>query len=248
MERMTVVFFCGREDCYARKRRGRWRWEKSWCYDVRKTEKKARGIWLQGVRVNLPMKEKAGKNWSRERLTSYLEGLEIPPEGRTVYYQPDKAALTLLKRRTEPLSLEWILFFMTYYAWDFDGLLILQDREMAAEELVRHFAPGTKYLGVLTDAPDKWQDLADELAEELGCLLEVNRDWKEQHYGGQKLLVIAGSKGYGVHPSRLPRGCVWFNIDGESDMGKAVCSRAEQVSYVDGKHFFREMFFPEDFA
>lgn len=240
MDRVTVVFFYGREDHFGRRKKSRWRWHKDWCYEVRRTHILEQGISFQCVQVDLPLRETAKRAWTHEKLASYLSGLDIPPEGRGVYYMPDEDAAGLLGRGAEPFSIEWILLLLAYYHLDFDGLLVLQDREMEAEELIRRFARGTRYLGVVTNQPDMWLDTAEELSEEYGFLLDVVTEFKQHHYRGEKLLIIAGSRIYGAVPSQIPPGSMWLDTDPGSEKGRIICARAGKVTYMDGKCFFRE--------
>ncbi|MBE5868279.1 MAG: hypothetical protein E7293_04870 [Lachnospiraceae bacterium] len=232
METMTVVFFYVSSHASGRKKR-------KWCYDVRRENTIEENIVFSRIQVFLPLFEKGKKRWTGKALSTYLDGLDIPQESRNVYYVPDEEAACMLERGTEPLSLEWILFLLAYYHLDFDGLLILQDREMDAEEMIRHFAPVTKYLGVITKQPEKWQDVAEELSEEYGFLLDVVTEFGGHHYRGEKLLVVAGRENYQVSPDLIPEGSMWLSTDIGSENRK-ICAGAHKVAYFDIKRFLRE--------
>lgn len=246
MEDMSVVFFTvDKEKCGSVRsdegRRFRFRKKYVWEYHVRSGTVVKNQAALHWMRVTLPARERKKREWTMQSLAEYLEGLEIPPEGRNVCYLPDLAAGQILGRTPEPLSGEWIVFLMEYYKPVFDGLIVLQDREMEAEEIILRHARKTRYLGVATSNPESWEDIVEDLSEEYGFLLDVAEDFKGLHFHGNSLLVIAGSQTYQAAPSLLPKGCVWLSTDVAGEAGRKVCSRAESVRYLSLRGFLREM-------
>lgn len=257
MENMTVVFFyvdkgkngwkrCGwRDRVRKRFRRKQHIEENNWEYHVRRgtvMKQGGRQVTLRWMKVFLPEHERKGKEWTTEGWRQYLNGLPVPEESRTVYYLPDAEAGRMLGRSAEPLSLEWILLFVEYYGLQFDGLVILQDREMDAGELVYLFAQKTKYLGVVTAEPEAWQEMAEELTEEYGFLLDVAERVGKLHLGRGRLLFVAGARLFGAAPSAIPPGSIWIDTDVQGETGRKLCSAAGGVRYIGIKSFLREMF------
>lgn len=257
MEEMTVVFFYVDKEKWGKvkprkKRRKVWKYGKArrktpaetWLYDVRRgtAAGEQEGVVLHWAKVYLPAYESEGEEWTGEGLAEYLRGLHIPPESRWVYYLPDRAAGKLLGRTAEPLPLEWVLCLINYYALRFDGLVVLQDREMDAEELVFRFAKGTRYIGVVTGDRNTWEEAAETLSEEYGFWPEVAERFQDLHLTGSRILFIGGKKLYQATPSMLPPECVWLDTDVQGETGKSLCINGNNVKYIEIRGFLQEMF------
>lgn len=246
MQDMTVVFFTVDEEkcgCVRSEEGRRFRLRKKyvWEYHARSGTVVKNEAALHWILVTLPARERKKREWTPQSLEEYLEGLEIPPESRNVCYLPDAAAGRMLGRAPEPLSGDWVFFLMAYYKPVFDGLIVLQDREMEAEEIILRHARKTRYLGVATENPENWQDMVEDLSEEYGFLLDVAQEFKGLHFHGDSLLVIAGSRTYQAAPALLPKNCVWLSTDVAGEAGRKICSGAEGVRYLSLRGFLREM-------
>ncbi|MBD5459662.1 MAG: hypothetical protein HDR26_01780 [Lachnospiraceae bacterium] len=243
---MTAVFFtvdsemCGSVRC-AGQRRFRLRKKYVREYDIRSKTVEKDGARLHWIEVTLPARERKKREWTANNWAQYVDGLDIPPEGRNIYYLPDAEAGRMLGRTPEPLSGEWILFLMEYYKPVFDGLIVLQDREMEAEDLILRHARKTRYLGVATANAENWQDIVEDLSEEYGFMLDVAEKFKGLHFHGENLLIIAGNETYQAAPALLPKGSVWLSTDVAGEAGRKICSRAENVRYLSLRGFLREM-------
>lgn len=245
MEDLTVVYFVMDKEAAARQRgRGPWQYRVDTAVIVREPAQ------VTLTRVYLPeysLKKMVFNRYCRRQAWTagdwqkYWEGLPIPPEGRETYYFYEKQAQEFLGRRAEPLPWEWVLFLMAYYRVEFDALVILQDRDMEAWQMVQEYAAGTRYLGVATSRPGDWQDMTESLSEEYGFWLDVSRNVKNLHiplHG--KALVIAGEETYGAAPLFLPEGLIWISTDTEGGAGRNVCARIQGAEYIGMKRFLRK--------
>lgn len=245
MEDLTVVYFVMDKEAAARQHKRR-----PWQYRVESRIIVSKPAQVTLVRVYLPeysLKKMVFKRYCRKQAWTagdwqqYWEGLPIPPEGREVYYYYEKQAQEFLGRRAEPLPWDWVLFLMAYYRVEFDALVLLQDRDMEAWQMVQEYAAVTRYLGVATSRPEDWQDMVESLSEEYGFLLDVSRSVKSLHIPLRgKTLVIAGEETYGAAPSSLPEGCIWISTDTEGGAGRNVCARVQDAEYIGMKRFLRK--------
>ncbi len=198
MEDMSIVFFYADRKQSGRKRLekkrfGRWKWSLEYQYNVylEKWEMGAGSlsVWC----VGLPCLE-TDKGWTGSEWKKYVKGLPIPPESRFVYYVPDKNAGRMLGREREPIGLEWILTLIECYSVEFDGLVLIQDRELEAEDLIRYFAATVPYLGVVKDFSADWDEIEESLSMEYGLTIDIKDDFNELHIKGDKTLVIIGGE------------------------------------------------------
>lgn len=197
MEDMTVVFFYVDEKGSGRRRLGKkrfggWKWSEQWQYNVYQEQRQMGEGSLKIYCVGLPIFEK-DKKWTSWSWSQYLKDLPIPPEGRYVYYAPDKKAEKLLGRGREPIGIEWIFTFIEYYSLEFDSLVLIQDREMEAEELIRHYAEGIPYLGVVKDFISDWETVEDSLSMEYGLTLDIQSEFDALHIKGERTLIVLGA-------------------------------------------------------
>ena len=195
MEDMAVVFFYV-EKCFGEKKgingekdgkRGRRRNARWWKGAGRRNKK-------ESTEKSVPLRSIVWK-YSMELKRFVLHSGRIPPESRYVYYAMDKQAEKILGRGREPIGMEWILFLLAYYDVEFDGFVLIQDRETEAEELIRYFAPKVAYLGVVADFFFDWDEVEESLSEEYGLVLDIERSIEDLHVKGERVLVIgAGEK------------------------------------------------------
>lgn len=235
MEEMTIVYFIVDKEGRGRhKRRGEWQYY----LDSGAIYTKAGPVKV--IRVRLPAYCYRKKRWKRADWTAYLRGLSVPPEGREVTYLFSEEAAAILQRTEEPLSLEWLLFLIDRYHIAFDALVLLADREMETEALIAHYVRKARYIGVVTENQEEFEDQQEELLSEYGFLLDVSASIRELRIPmGGKLLIIAGCKLYDAAPLKLPEG-IWLSMDTPGEAGKGLCARAKEMRYIGMHSFFGE--------
>lgn len=230
MGEMTVVYFVMDETGRGRKcRRG------SWQYRIERREKCGRDGSLSLCKVCLPAYSYKKKTWKEKDKSEYIRGMEVPEEGRTVCYFYDEGAQAFLGRKEEPLLLEGLLFLIRYRQITFDSLIILQDRELEAEELLAKYVRDTRYIGVVAGSEEEFAEVKETLLEEYGFLLDVATEFTGLHMPAKgNVLVIAGETLYGITPLQLPMGAAFVStaVSGEA---KRLCARAKEVRYIDRK-------------
>lgn len=244
MEDMTVVFFYVDEKGSGRKRLekkrfGGWKWSKEWQYDVHCEKRKIGNGSLKIFCVGLPFWEK-DKKWTNSSLQQYLNGLPVPPEGRYVYYAPDRKAQKMLGRGREPINIEWILLLIEYYTLKFDSLVLVQDREMEAEELIRCFAAEIPYLGVVEDFISDWETVEDGLSMEYGLTIDAQKDFRMLHIKGKKVLVVLGAGTKLPANAVIPRGSIILSTEGRRRHGEWQEFKEKNIRYVDIENFLRD--------
>ncbi len=249
MEDMTVVFFYmmnqngdGPEEKTGRKRLfGRRKHKET---EVVENYKLHSALWRLGdgslrvICAELPPVSEPGKGRTtcccRQQCVA---DIPVPPEGRYVYYVPDKKAGKLLGRGREPINLEWILFFIEYYSLSFDGLVLVPDREMEAEELIRHYAASIAYLGVVTDSAEAWEEVEEDLNLEYGLTLDLQRSAAQLHIKGKRPLIVLGAD---REETELPEGSIIIATCGRSPEGAAKFFFEKNIRYVDMEGFLRD--------
>lgn len=244
MEDMTVVFFYLDEKKSGRKRLqkkrfGGWKWDSQWQYNIYSEKKQMGEGSLKIICVGLPLLE-TDKRWTGFSWRQYMESMPIPPEGRYVYYAPDKNAEKMLGRGREPINIDWVLMLIEYYSLTFDGLVLVQDREMEAEELIRHYAADIPYLGVVEDFMSDWEEIEDSLAMEYGLTLDVQQNFENLHMKGERVLVVLGM---GAEPPRnMDIGTESIIIATEGKRGSQIRQDfpGKNIRYVDMERFLRD--------
>lgn len=250
MEDMKVVFFYGEKE------------KKERVKEIETIQKKRR-FWDRLKRNagnvdkkadNYPQTELRAKVWNysveRKQFLPFEkpEG-SLPPEGRYVYYVTDRWAEKKLRRGREPIGMEWILFLISYYELMFDGLVLIQDRDMEAEELIRHFAPIVNYLGVVTDYFYDWEEVEESLSEEYGLVLDRGTGVERLHVKGDRILVIGSNMAepvgdVGVFIRKLSEQIggeiIWLDTAGRGFLSKKEVIEERKFIYVNMEHFFRE--------
>lgn len=244
MEDMTIVFFYADEKGSGRKRLrrkrfGGWRWSETWQYKVYCEKRQMGEGSLKIFCVGLPLLEK-DKRWTNFAWQQYLAGLPVPPEGRYVYYAPDKKAEKLLGRGREPVGVEWILTFIEYYGLSFDGLVLVQDREMEAEELIRYYAAQLPYLGVVKDFMTDWEEIEESLSMEYGLTIDLQQKFEALQVKGQRVLVILGAGSELPETSRLKEGSIILSTDGRRREKDGQRIRGKNIVNVDMERFLKD--------
>lgn len=244
MEDMSIVFFYVDRKQWGRKRLGKkrfggWKWSKEYQYNVYIKEMEIRTGSLKLWCVGLPESE-TDMRWTGSKWKKYITGLPIPPEGRFVYYAPDKRAERMLGRDREPIGLEWILTLVEYYSLEFDGLVLVQDREMEAEELIRHFAASVPYLGVIKDFNSDWDEVEDDLSMEYGLTIDIQEVYDELHVKGDKTLIVVGTKEELPRGLAVREGSVLLFTEGRLDKREREEYRRKNVRVVDMEGFLKD--------
>lgn len=244
MEDMTVVFFYVDETGSGRKRLGRkrfggWRWSRGWQYKVYCEKKEMGDGSLKIVCVGLPRLE-TDKEWTNISLQQYLRGLPVPPEGKYVYYAPDRKAEQLMGRGREPIGVAWILTFIEYYCLSFDGMVLIQDREMEAEELIRHYAGELPYLGVVRDFMTDWEEVEESLSMEYGLTLDLQKKFELLHIKGERLLTVVGTGAEIPDPERLRAGSVILSTEGRRTEKDRRVFDEKKIINVDMERFLKD--------
>lgn len=234
MEEWTVVsFFMDRDMC------GKYRRRDAWRYHVEEREFDCEAGRVRLLNVSLPVYGRKKKPWKKEEKASYLQGLQVPEEGRMVCYLYGEGADLFLGRQREPLSFEWSLFLLQYFKTDFEALLLLEDRGLETADWVRQFARMTRYIGILSDNPEKFEDMAEELLTEYGFILDAGEDIRSLHPPKEKVMIVAEACLYGITPSILPKNFTWLSVSTTDTGGKRICSRTKQGNYLDIYRFLR---------
>lgn len=230
---------------------GRHRRREKWNYQVTTREYPDGRDRLVLVEVVLPGLGTKGKPWKPEEKAAYLSGICLPAEGRRVCYLYEKSAETFLGRKNEPFSMEWCLLLLRRFAQTSLGtagnenslpfapevLLLVPDRFLNPEEWVWLFAQQTRYIGILTENPEVWEGLQEEVYEEYGFLPEVESEPDKLHLpdGSHSLLIVSGAAGGGIKPARIPHCGVWLStVTGETE-AKRIGSRLRHIRYLDGE-------------
>ena len=211
MEEMTVVSFFVNREGVAR--------EKNWRYEIWENMFRSQEFEMRYIQVWLPFWREKDTMWTSETQKEYLMSMPIPPQGRKVCYICDKETSILFGLKPEPFSLEWGLFLLEYYKVDFDSLVVFEDRELDAQELVLRFAPRIPYVGVVTKERWRWEEVEEYIASEYGYQIEVGSTFTKLHPQGEKLLIWSGDEIRGLSPLTIPSGCVW--LDESSGMGQS---------------------------
>lgn len=243
MEDMTIVFFYVDEKRSGKKqtkrRIGRRKGTEQWQYKICSKKHRIGSGSLKVICVGLPFGEKE-KEWTNPAWKPYLEQIPIPPEGRLVYYAPDRRAERILRRGREPLTLEWILLLIEFYALSFDSLVLLQSREMEAEEIIRYYAAEVAYLGVVEKFGADWETVEEELSLEYGLTLDVKRDLASLHIKGKRTLIIAGEAAEVNVGVKLPDEIILLSVLGRGEGGEQTVFRDCSVRYVNMETFLRD--------
>ena len=236
MEEMTVVHFMTDKDgCGRRKRRG------SWQYRIENRQINGSNGAVCLFTVYLPAHSYKKKPWKEKDRTAYIQGLEVPQEGRNVCYLYDEEARAFLGRREEPLSLEGLLFFIRWHEITFDALIVLPDRELETEAILAEYVRDTRYIGVVSAGEETFSETKEALLEEYGFLLDTAAEFAKLHVPAKgKTLVIAGAELYGTTPLQLPSGTALVStvVSGEA---KRLCARAKEARYFDVKSLLRDI-------
>lgn len=235
MEGWAVVsFFMEPDACGRMKRRDPWQ------YHVEERDIVFEGETVCLYKVYLPGYGRKKKPWRREEKDEYLRGLAVPKEGRSVCYLYGEGADTFLGRQQEILSFEWALFLLRFFKVQFEAMLILEDSAFLAEEWVRQFVRATRYVGILADRPENYEEFSEELFWEYGFIPQIDDACHKLHLPSGKLLVVAAEKTYDVTPLRLPEGCVWLSLTPAFLEGKGICARTKGSTYLDICRFLRK--------
>ena len=236
MEEMTVVHFMTDKDgCGRRKRRG------SWQYRIENRQINGSNGAVCLFTVYMPAHSYKKKPWKEKDRTAYIQGLEVPQEGRNVCYLYDEEARAFLGRREEPLSLEGLLFLIRWHQITFDALIVLQDRELETEAILAEYVRDTRYIGVVSAGEETFSETKEALLEEYGFLLDTAAEFAKLHVPAKgKTLVIAGAELYGTTPLQLPSGTALVStvVSGEA---KRLCARAKEARYFDVKSMLRDI-------
>ena len=230
MEDLTVVYFVMESDMPAKKSRfGKWQFHV--------TEEEFPHI--RRVTVHFPGIYRKKKAWPAEALREYEAQINIPPQRGTVCYLYEDAVQKLLNREQEPLPFTWLQSMLEYYKAAPDNLFVLEDREIETEELAWQYVKKARCIGVVTERPGEFAGLQENLLEEYGFLLGVCENAGKLYVPPQgRTVFVAGSRLYGLKPSILPPGSMFFCTDkGE---GKKLCRGAKGVKYVDIHTFLRD--------
>lgn len=230
MEDLTVVCFVMESDMPAKKSRfGKWQFHV--------TEEELPHI--RRLTVHFPGIYRRKKAWPEEALREYEEQLMIPPQRGTVCYLYENAVQSLLRREQEPLPFVWLQNMLEYYKAAPDNLFVLEDGEIAAEELAWQYVRKARCIEVVTEKPEEFSRLQENLFQEYGFLLRVCENAEKLHVPSRgRTVFVAGSRLYGLKPSALPADSLFFCTDkGE---GKKLCRRANGVRYVDIHTFLRD--------
>lgn len=247
MEELTVVYFLPDEAAAGKKKR-----RGEWSYHTEQTEVKCGSYNLPVVTVYLPVFSRKRKPWKKEEWQSYCSQLPIPEESSRVRYYWQEKAGEMLGRVMEPLSFEWITFLLTYYQVTFTELVVLDDRDMPTEELVRFFVSQTRNIKVVTNDREQYEDLGAELYEEYGFLLSVaedarelrlkDRSIKEVHTGYKaSLLIIAGKNLYHITPAMIPESATWFCTEAEGLYEKKISARVRDSKVIGMQSFWKDL-------
>lgn len=242
MEDLTVVSFLMESDMSAKHSRfGRWQFhvtEEELSMEP-SSHGSSRQSHIRRFTVHFPGVYRRRKAWSKEALREYEERLMIPPQQGTVYYLYEEAVQSLLRREQEPLPFVWLKSMLEYYKAAPDNLFVLQDREIETEELAWEYVRKARCIGLVTEKPEEFSRLQENLLQEYGFLLRVCENAGKLHVpSGGRTVFVAGSRLYGLKPSALPADSLFFCTDrGE---GKKLCRRAEGVRYVDIHTFLRD--------
>lgn len=244
MEDMSIVFFYVDRKLSGRKRIGKkwfggWKWSREYEYRVSIKEVDTGTGCLKVWCVGLPSLE-TDTRWTGSGWKKYTAGLPIPPESRFVYYAPDKNAERMLGREREPIGLEWILALVEYYSIKFDGLVLVQDREMEAEELIRHFASSVPYLGVIKTFNSDWDEIEEDLSMEYGLTIDIQESYDKLHVKGNKTLIVIGAKEDLPEEIVIKESNVLLFTGGRMDKGKRRELRRKNVTVVDMEGFLKD--------
>lgn len=247
MEELTVVYFVLDEAAAGRKKR-----RGDWIYHTEQVEIKRGSFILPVITVYLPVYCRKKKKWEKEEWLSYFNSLPIPEESSRVRYHWQEEVGEFLGRAMEPLSFEWISLLLTYYQVTFTELVILDDRDMPTEEIVRHYVSQTRSIRVVTHDGEQYEELGTELYEEYGFLLSVVEDAKELHLkenlmkelyieNKETLLVIAGKNLYHMTPAMIPENAIWLCTEAESAYEKKIGVRARISKVIGMQSFWKNM-------
>lgn len=237
MEELTVVVFY-MEETWGRadKRTLRhFRTGEPWQYHVEWEKEETPHL----CRVYLPERMQKKKEWTKEGLASYTEGLPIPGESSDVYYYYTKAAATFLHRKNDSLSAEGARFLLRYYGIKTEALLLLEDTSVRGEDWLYDYAGDTRYMGILTDRPGEQEEVADFLCEEYGIVLQVaDRVGKWHIPDNTSCLFVAGEKWYGLRPADIgQKGTLLFMGAGEE---RTFAGRLPAERIISVKRYLRE--------
>lgn len=230
MEDLTVVYFVMESDMPAKNSRfGKWQFHV--------TEEELPHI--RRITVHFPGTYRRKKAWPAEALREYEARLNIPPQRGTVCYLYEDAVQSLLGREQEPLPFSWLQGMLEYYKAAPDNLFVLEDGEIATEELAWQYVKKARCISVVTERPEELTGLQENLLEEYGFLLGVWEDAGKLYVPSQgRTVFVAGGRLYGLKPSALPTDSLFFSTDkGE---GKKLCRRAKGVKYIDIHTFLRD--------
>lgn len=235
MENLTVVYFFMDMEKAAKKRK-----RDSWEYHIEEgTLPKTKGK-VSFYKIYLPRYYYKKKTWKKELWFDYMRGLQnVPSEGRGVYYILDEETQKSFNRGMEVLSFEWIIFLIELYQIQFDALVILWDREIETEQIIERFAKTTKYLGVVTNMVEDWEEYQDNLMEEYGFLLDVADSLKRLHIPeNAKVLYITGQELYGTTPLSIQKNNTWLSTKMVDEEGKRLCARGKNIRFVSVEEIF----------
>lgn len=239
MEEMTIVYFLKKEECAAKKKR-----RDGWQYFVEEEKLFTPGGDLRLYTVQIPAFFRKRKGWQEKTLTAYLDGLNVPPQGKSVLYVYEGQIRELMQRTTEPLSQEWLLFLLAYYEPQFMSLIVLWDKAFYAEQLVEKYVRNVRYVGFVSKEQEACTALCDTLSEEYGILPQVEQSIKQLHPAAEGCrLIVAADNLYGATPIWLAGECIWLSATANS-VAKGICARARNAIYIDIEVFLEDVLRP----
>ncbi len=215
MEEMTVVSFFVDRDGVA--------WDGKWRYEVEHTLFSSETHCLRYIAVGLPFWERVDTMWKIQGQKEYLQKMPVPVEGRRVCYVCDREVSVLYGLRPGCFSLEWGMFLLDFYRLSFDGLVVFEDREMDAQDLVLRFAPCLPYVGVVTPHQWRWEEVAEYIHEEYGYQVELASTFTKLHPKAKRLLLWTGEDMRGLSPLTIPQGSIWLNSRCDRAFGQFAC-------------------------
>ena len=260
MNTETVVFFYVLEKTIARK----YPWQKVEFKIDRITwgERKL-------VAAGIPEYDYNRKNWRRDVIkkkisTELVEVLEIERYGTTNFMIHKSLFYTELGRIIEsifPLELitlsdktvmakvtpEDVVETFISESSDFDALIVMDSAEEVNDviypdlpELVASHSNNVNYLAVVTDNPEKYVEVFEELNEEYG-LTGMTYESLEQVKPSPKykVLVIDGSMGDKYTWRYLPPCCTYIDLISSSERQRIMEVRRKDVRYIS---FYRQVY------
>lgn len=238
MEEFTLVLFT-MEDSYGRqKRKSCWQYHAEKLYE--ECTKEPEDMLVRTILLHLPRLMQPKKEWTAAGLADYVRGLPVPGESPYVYYYYLPEAAVFLHRKKDCLSAEWARFLLRYYRIRTEALFVLEDTCVQGEDWLYRYARDTRYMGVVTEHPERQEETADFLQEEYGITLQVTDSaGKCRIPKGATCLYIAQEKLYGLRPADIREGdCVLLMGEGESN-DRRFASRIPEERTVSVERYIR---------